>query len=139
MTTKGTGQNWSLLRHGLFGGVQDYGVGHFWDLNMVVLVEEWSHHRVAFGRSFTVMYFFVITDQEQQTRQALNCPAYMQDSPFCLLLKDSQGIRLGPKATLDIPISFAPEDTKRFEALCVVCVRKEDGTSWHYVPSNEKG
>ena len=57
-------------------------------------------------------------------------------SPFCLLLKQTEaGIRLGPKSTLDIPVSFAPEDMRRFEAECVVTVRKEDGSTWRAYPS----
>lgn len=47
-------------------------------------------------------------------------------------------MRIGPKSTIEIPISFAPEEMRMYEALCVVCVRSLDGTGWKYtLPLNE--
>ena len=52
------------------------------------------------------------------------------DSPFRLLLKKYQNVRLGPKSTLDIPISFAPEEMRLYEALCIVTMTSVDGNGW---------
>ena len=59
--------------------------------------------------------------------------------PFCLLLRQALGLRLGPKTTLDIPISFAPEDMRMIEAMCTVVLRREDDESWKYTPTDDKG
>ena len=53
-------------------------------------------------------------------------------SPFCLLLKHTTSLRLGPKSNIDIPISFAPEDMRRFDAYISVTIRQEDGSPWIY-------
>ena len=53
-------------------------------------------------------------------------------TPFCLLLKHNTAVRLGPKTTLDIPISFAPEEMKKYDGVVTVKVRKEDGSPWIY-------
>ena len=60
-----------------------------------------------------------------------------EDSVFCLLLKQKESIRIGPKSTLDIPVSFAPADMKLYEALCALSVRRADGRSWQYVAGIE--
>ena len=49
------------------------------------------------------------------------------------------GIRVGPKSTLDIPICFAPMEMTKYEALCTVIVRKEDGGRWMYGPKDSRG
>ena len=80
-----------------------------------------------------------ITDKEQQVMAALSQEEVTgSGSPFCLLLKFSQGIRLGPKSTIEIPISFAPEDMHMFEAIVTVAVRKEDGSPWKYNLTEER-
>ncbi|XP_013416633.1 cilia- and flagella-associated protein 47 isoform X1 [Lingula anatina] len=88
-----------------------------------------------------VMVDVTLTDKDQQM-ELYDQSRDMEelDSPFCLLLKNKSGIRVGPKSTLDIPVSFAPEEMKMYEALCVAVIRKEDGSSWHYnVPESYKG
>ena len=62
-----------------------------------------------------------------------------EDSPFCLLLKKKNAIRVGPKSTLDIPVCFAPTEMKMYEALCTVVVRKEDNEKWQYAPTDNQG
>lgn len=54
---------------------------------------------------------------------------------FCLLLKHQKKIRLGPKATLDIPISFAPEAMRQYDALCTIVMRKRSGSAWDFCPN----
>lgn len=90
--------------------------------------------------SYLVLCSF--TDKEQKTRQTTcsplpSSPPEGTGSPFCLLLKHSQAVRLGPKSTLDVPISFAPEDMTMSEALCTVSIMKEDGSSWPYLPTED--
>ena len=60
-------------------------------------------------------------------------------SPFCLLLKQNKGLRLGPKASLEIPLSFTPEDMRMFEATVSVSVTKLDRSSWPYICTDENG
>ncbi|XP_071954714.1 cilia- and flagella-associated protein 47-like isoform X2 [Antedon mediterranea] len=54
------------------------------------------------------------------------------DSAFCLLLKHSTNIQLGPKATLDVPFTFVPGNMRLHEALCVVSIRRIDNSDWLY-------
>ena len=54
------------------------------------------------------------------------------DSAFCLLLKHTTNIPVAPKSTLDIPLTFAPDNMNLHEALCVVSVRRENGETWKY-------
>ncbi|XP_021363645.1 cilia- and flagella-associated protein 47-like isoform X2 [Mizuhopecten yessoensis] len=61
------------------------------------------------------------------------------DSAFCLLLKHRNMIRVGPKSTLDIPVCFAPTEMMKYDALCTVVVRKEDGGKWQYAPRDSEG
>lgn len=61
------------------------------------------------------------------------------DAAFCLLLKQNSTIRVGPKSTLDIPVCFAPTEMTKYEALCSVIVRKEDGSRWQYAPKDSEG
>ena len=62
-----------------------------------------------------------------------------EESAFCLLLKFATNIRVGPKSTLDIPVCFAPTDMIKYEALCTVVVKKEDGSKWKYAPKDSEG
>lgn len=62
-----------------------------------------------------------------------------RESPFCLLLKQNKGLRLGPKSSIDIAVSFAPEEMRMFEALVTIVITKEDRSSWLYVCSDENG
>ncbi|KAL8606797.1 hypothetical protein ACOMHN_049626 [Nucella lapillus] len=61
-------------------------------------------------------------------------------SPFSLMLKNLKApIRVGPKSTMDIPISFAPSEMRKYDALCTVIVTKEDGSCWDYLPKDDQG
>ncbi len=80
-----------------------------------------------------------IADKQEQLKAALDVEEVAStESPFCLLLKFNQDIRLGPKSTIEIPISFAPEDMRMFEALVTVAVRKEDSSPWRYNLTEER-
>lgn len=63
-----------------------------------------------------------------------------QNSPFSLLLKNTKfSHRVGPKATLDIPIRFTPTEMRKYNAVCTVIINKEDGTAWDFVPTDDLG
>lgn len=47
-------------------------------------------------------------------------------SVFCLLLKRAKRIPLEPGASLDIPISFAPDTMQLYEATVTVTIHRED-------------
>lgn len=49
-------------------------------------------------------------------------------SVFCLLLKRAKSIPLEPGASLDIPISFAPDTMQLYEATVTVTIHREDPT-----------
>ena len=49
-------------------------------------------------------------------------------SVFCLLLKRAKSIPLEPGASLDIPISFAPDTMHLYEATVTVTIHREDPT-----------
>ncbi|CAG5120334.1 unnamed protein product, partial [Candidula unifasciata] len=61
------------------------------------------------------------------------------ESAFKLLLKHSSGVRVGPKSSLEIPISFAPNDSASYQAYCRVIMRREDGQPWSYTPTDSLG
>ncbi|KAK3775916.1 hypothetical protein RRG08_017206 [Elysia crispata] len=63
----------------------------------------------------------------------------LKESPFKLLLKHDSGLRVGPKSTLEIPISFAPSQMVNYQAFCTVVIRREDGQQWPYVPQDALG
>ena len=79
-----------------------------------------------------------VTDKHQKDKELLNKTDDIP-SPFCLLLKHTEGLRVGPKSTMEIPLSFTPEDMKLYEATVTVRVRKEDGAIWHYNLADESG
>jgi len=58
--------------------------------------------------------------------------------PFCLLLKSEQGIPLGPKCTVQIPVSFLPQDMCTYQAQIVVSVCREDGQRWDTGRENDQ-
>ena len=62
-----------------------------------------------------------------------------ESSPFKLLLKQNKGIRLGPKATIEVPVSFAPIDVRGFDAELSIVLHKEDGNGWPYVCTDIDG
>ena len=49
---------------------------------------------------------------------------------FNILLDNLQNIHVGPKAVLDIPVVFTPNELKRFEVSLVVTARREARMSW---------
>ena len=53
-----------------------------------------------------------------------------KDSVFCLLLKHATGIRLEPGASLDIPISFAPDTMQLHEATVTVTIHRGLEDTW---------
>ncbi|XP_070567350.1 cilia- and flagella-associated protein 47-like [Ptychodera flava] len=59
------------------------------------------------------------------------------DSAFCLLLKNPSNIPVPAKTNIDIPLTFAPDNMNLHEALLIISVRKEDGSSWEYLPSSQ--
>jgi len=51
-------------------------------------------------------------------------------SPFTLLLKSQRNVALGPRSSLQIPITFAPTEMRTYQARCSVLARREDGLMW---------
>ncbi|XP_033113331.1 cilia- and flagella-associated protein 47-like isoform X2 [Anneissia japonica] len=72
------------------------------------------------------------TDLLQNITEPLEQNQINPDSAFCLLLKHTTNIHLGPKATLDIPFTFAPDNMQLHKALCVVSIRRVDSSDWEY-------
>ncbi|XP_022089961.1 cilia- and flagella-associated protein 47-like isoform X2 [Acanthaster planci] len=77
------------------------------------------------------------TDLLDRARGKLERNKIQTDSAFCLLLKHTTGIPVASKSTLDIPLTFAPDSMRLHEALCVVSVKREDGSSWEYEPCRD--
>ena len=78
----------------------------------------------------------MFSDEAQLTSQVLDIPL-KSGSPFSLLLKHTKRLRLGPKQSLDVPISFAPSEMSVYKALLAVIIQKEDGSTWPYDLSKE--
>ncbi|XP_062983760.1 cilia- and flagella-associated protein 47 [Elgaria multicarinata webbii] len=76
----------------------------------------------------------ILTDQEHVMHHPDACVFHpsSKDSVFWLPLKQKQGIPLPPKSKLDIPVLFAPEAMKLYDALLVVKVQKLHGEIWSY-------
>ncbi|KAK3096977.1 hypothetical protein FSP39_005325 [Pinctada imbricata] len=85
-----------------------------------------------------VLVDIVLKDTNAQLEQVMN-GFTSSESSFCLLLKHSTSIRVGPKSTLDIPICFAPTEMTKYEAVCTVIVKKENGSKWMFAPTDSKG
>lgn len=73
-----------------------------------------------------------VSDKDEQM-SIIADPAYK--SPFELLVRQTEGVRVGPRAPLDLVVSFTPERLSKAEGVCSVIIRREDGGSWHYTPS----
>ncbi|XP_072178621.1 cilia- and flagella-associated protein 47-like [Diadema setosum] len=87
-----------------------------------------------------VLVDVVLTDNTELAEKAqgrLDRNRIQTDSAFCLLLKRTAAIQLGPKATLDIPVTFAPDRMSLHEAMCLVSIRRENGGSWDYLPASD--
>nr|DBA33280.1 TPA: hypothetical protein GDO54_000991 [Pyxicephalus adspersus] len=82
-----------------------------------------------------VLVDVILTDQEQ-TMHRLSASVLRhsinKEPAFCLPLKQTQGIPLAPKERLDIPVLFAPETMKLYEALVVVHMVKANGDTWEH-------
>ncbi|KAM3935444.1 cilia- and flagella-associated protein 47 [Leptodactylus fuscus] len=82
-----------------------------------------------------VLVDVILTDQEQ-TMHRLSASVLRhsinKEPAFCLPLKQTQGITLAAKEKLDIPILFAPDTMKLYEALVVVHMVKADGGTWNH-------
>ncbi|XP_069827114.1 cilia- and flagella-associated protein 47 [Dendropsophus ebraccatus] len=82
-----------------------------------------------------VLVDIVLTDQEQ-TMHRLSASVLRhsinKEPAFCLPLKQTQGIPLAAKEKLDIPVLFAPDTMKLYEALVVVHMVKANGGSWNH-------
>ena len=74
-----------------------------------------------------------VPDKDEQM-SIIADPAYK--SPFELLVRQTEGVRVGPRAPLDLVVSFTPERLSKAEGVCSVIIRREDGGSWHYTPSH---
>ncbi|XP_035825915.1 cilia- and flagella-associated protein 47 [Aplysia californica] len=86
-----------------------------------------------------VLADIVLTDTEAPST-AQECEGLPgPESAFKLLIKHDSGLRVGPKSTLEIPISFAPKEMLNYQAFCTVVVRREDGQQWPYVPQDALG
>lgn len=81
----------------------------------------------------------LLRDKNSKLEEILDGTKSNEDSQFCLLLKRKSGIRVGPKATLDIPVCFAPTEMKLYEAICSVIVKRDDGEKWKYAPKDDQG
>ncbi|KAI0223616.1 Cilia- and flagella-associated protein 47 [Lamellibrachia satsuma] len=60
-----------------------------------------------------------------------------EESPFSLLMKQTEDIEVGPKSTLDIPVSFSPDDMSKKEAIVTIAIRRWDGKNWEYEFQNK--
>ncbi|XP_040280927.1 cilia- and flagella-associated protein 47 [Bufo bufo] len=82
-----------------------------------------------------VLVDVILTDQEQ-TMHRLSASVLRhsinKEPAFCLPLKQTQGIPLFAKEKLDIPVLFAPDTMKLYEALVVVHMVKADGDNWDH-------
>ncbi|KAM4795930.1 cilia- and flagella-associated protein 47 [Rhinophrynus dorsalis] len=80
-----------------------------------------------------VLIDVILTDQEQ-TMHRLSASVLRhsinKEPVFCLPLKQTQGIPLAPKEKLDIPVLFAPDTMKLYEALVVIHMKKANGDNW---------
>uniref|UniRef100_A0A8C5M3C4 Calponin-homology (CH) domain-containing protein n=1 Tax=Leptobrachium leishanense TaxID=445787 RepID=A0A8C5M3C4_9ANUR len=80
-----------------------------------------------------VLIDVILADQEQ-TMHRLSASilrhSISKQSAFCLPLKQMQGIPLGPKEKFDIPVLFAPDAMKLYEALIVIHMIKANGDFW---------
>ncbi|KAM4702008.1 cilia- and flagella-associated protein 47 [Discoglossus pictus] len=87
-----------------------------------------------------VLVDVILTDQEQ-TMHRLSASVLRnsinKEPAFCLPLKQMQGIPLGPKEKLDIPLLFAPDTMKLYDSLVVVHMEKENGDIWAQDSSKE--
>ena len=59
-------------------------------------------------------------------------------SRFCLLMKHTKGICVGPKSNCDIPVSYSPEDMKMSEAIVYLTVKRENCQPWKYDITQER-
>ncbi|XP_054830748.1 cilia- and flagella-associated protein 47-like [Eublepharis macularius] len=82
-----------------------------------------------------VLVDVILTDQD--SKHVIHPPSesvlhhsFNKESVFWLPLKQTEGISLPPKSKLDIPILFAPQSMKLYEAALVINVEKMLGENW---------
>jgi len=57
-------------------------------------------------------------------------------SAFSVLLKRQHNIALGPKSTLQMPVTFTPHEMRAYQARLTVSVKREDGLAWDCIQQN---
>ena len=72
----------------------------------------------------------LLSTESECSRGAKSNTDESADSPFCLLLKSTQNVPLGPRSTLQMPVTFAPHEMRMYQVRCTVSVRREDGLAW---------
>ena len=75
----------------------------------------------------TLCFVFTCIDSECNRPVKRDCT---EASPFSLLLKSQQNIRVGPKGCLQMPVTFAPHEMRSYQLRCTVSMRREDGLTW---------
>ncbi|XP_077199055.1 cilia- and flagella-associated protein 47 isoform X2 [Paroedura picta] len=77
----------------------------------------------------------ILTDQEHVTRLPSDTSlqySINKESVFWIPLKQTRGISLPPKSKLDIPVLFAPQSMKLYEAVLVIHVAKMYDENWSF-------
>ena len=82
-------------------------------------------------------FFIVFILQYSLLAAALNHHNNWDTSLFSLLLKTPRGLVLPPKATLDIPISYAPDTMQKHEAICTVVTQKCQNDAAQQTPDDK--
>ncbi|XP_060090088.1 cilia- and flagella-associated protein 47 [Heteronotia binoei] len=80
-----------------------------------------------------VLVDVILTEQEHVTHPPSDSALHHsinKESVFWLPLKQTQGISLPPKSKLDIPVLFAPQSMKLYEAVLVINVEKFIDENW---------
>ena len=89
-------------------------------------------------KGIILLYFFCFIymiqcfkDENEKPILESNSQSSISDNQvYNILLDKLQNIHVSPKAMLDIPILFTPNDLKRFDAFMVVTARREARMSW---------
>lgn len=84
-------------------------------------------YQISFSTSPIAFLFFFLGSLFSSLRGSDSQP---KDSVFCLLLKRAKSILLEPGASLDIPISFAPDSMQLHEATVTVTVHRDTVDTW---------
>uniref|UniRef100_A0A8U7MMM3 Cilia and flagella associated protein 47 n=1 Tax=Corvus moneduloides TaxID=1196302 RepID=A0A8U7MMM3_CORMO len=82
-----------------------------------------------------VVIDIMLTDEEllsQHLSASVLSQSTTKESVFQLLFKHPQGIRLGPKEKLEIPVLFIPAEMKIYKTQVAIHVMRENGENWPY-------